>query len=135
MSSPPVAKSKILAVDDNRANLVALDAVLSRQYDLVFANSAAEAISYLKAHQDLDVILMDVQMPLMDGYDAASIIKTLPGCSEIPLIFVTAHFQEDPHVKRGYAVGAVDYFSKPFDPDILRLKVGVYASFRLQHLF
>ena len=133
MSAQPFPKSKILAVDDNRANLVALDAVLSREYDLVFANSGREAILYLQAHQDPDVILMDVQMPTMDGYEAASIIRALPGCKEIPLIFVSAVFHEEPHIKKGYAAGALDYFSKPFDPEILRLKLGVYASFRQRH--
>lgn len=128
---PP--QTKVLAVDDNRANLVAIDAVLSRQSEVVYANSGPEAIAYLKEHQDVDVILMDVQMPLMDGYEASTIIKTLPGYHDIPIVFVTAVYIEDPHVKRGYAAGGVDYFSKPFDPDILRLKVGVYASFRQRH--
>ena len=129
MSSKLVPKPRVLAVDDVPANLVALDAVLSRDYDIVKANSGAEAIAFLKENA-VDVILMDVQMPVMDGYEAASRIKALPNCKEIPLIFITAIYREDPHVKRGYEVGAIDYFSKPFDPDILRLKVGVYASFR-----
>jgi CheY-like chemotaxis protein len=129
MPSKVEPKPKVLAVDDNAANLVALDAVLSRDYDVIRASSGAEAIAFVKANE-VDVILMDVQMPRMDGYEAAAIIKTLPNCKDIPLIFITAIYREDPHVKRGYEVGAVDYFSKPFDPDILRLKVSVYASFR-----
>lgn len=132
-TQPLQPKAKVLAVDDNRANLVAIDAVLSRQCDVAYANNGPEAIAYLKEHPDVDVILMDVQMPLMDGYEATAIIKTLPGCQDTPVVFVTAVYVEDPHVKRGYSAGGVDYFSKPFDPDILRLKVGVYASFRQRH--
>ena len=129
---PPIAvpKPKVLAVDDVLGNLVALDAVLSREYDVIRALSGSEAINYLKKDPDVDVILMDVQMPVMDGYEAAAAIKAIPHCKDIPLIFITAIFREDPHVKRGYQVGAVDYFSKPFDPDILKLKVNMYSAFR-----
>lgn len=127
---PLISKPKVLTVDDVPANLLALEGTLSKEYDVVATNSGAEAIAYLTDRQDVDVILMDVQMPIMDGYQAAAIIKTLPNCKDIPLIFITAIYREDPHVKRGYQVGAVDYFSKPFDPEILRLKVGMYSAFR-----
>jgi CheY-like chemotaxis protein len=130
VDSKPQSKPKVLAVDDVPANLVALDAVLDPVCDVVRANGGREAIAYLEKNADVDVILMDIQMPGMDGYEAARIIKSMPNCKDIPLIFVTAIYTEDPHVKKGYQVGAVDYFSKPFDPDILRLKVGVYASYR-----
>jgi response regulator RpfG family c-di-GMP phosphodiesterase len=124
------AKSRILAVDDTPANLVALEAVLERDFDLRTARSGPEAIAMLQAQCDVDVILMDVQMPGMDGYEAAARIKQLPHCAEIPIVFITAVYTEDPYIKRGYAAGGVDYFTKPFDPDLLRLKVGIYASFR-----
>ena len=123
-------KPTVLAVDDTPANLVALEAVLDAEFDLRFARSGAEAIESLRERPDVSVILMDVQMPTMDGYDTAARIKQLPGCEEIPIVFVTAVYREDPHVKRGYAAGGVDYFSKPYDPELLRLKVGIYASFR-----
>ncbi len=128
MGSPP--KSRVLAVDDVPANLIALEAVLGRKYEVVGAKSGAEALELLSRDQTFDVILMDLQMPQMDGYEAATRAKRIPGCEDIPLVFITAVYQEDPHIKRGYEVGAVDYFTKPFDPDILRLKVDVYASFR-----
>ncbi len=121
---------RVLAVDDIPANLIALDAVLSDKFRLVHARSGPEAIAILQRDSAIDVILMDVQMPGMDGYQAAKLIKKLPGCHDIPLVFITAVFHEDPHIKRGYEVGAVDYFSKPFDPSILRLKMDVYSSFR-----
>ena len=126
MDSP---KPRVLAVDDAPGNLVALDAVLGETYDLVRASSGAEAIAILEKDPDYDVILMDVQMPGMDGYETAERIKKMPSCVEIPLVFITAVYSEDPHVKRGYEVGAMDYFTKPFDPDLLRLKLEVYASF------
>lgn len=123
-------RSRVLAVDDVPANLVALEAVLGRKYELVGAKSGAEALEILGHDQRFDVILMDLQMPKMDGYEAAVRIKQMAGCEDIPLIFITAVFNEDPQIKRGYEVGAIDYFTKPFDPDILRMKVDVYASFR-----
>jgi CheY-like chemotaxis protein len=125
-------KANILAVDDKRANLIALEAVLGADHNVLFADSGAKAIALLKKRSDIDVILMDVQMPDMDGFEAAAHIKTLSGCEDIPIIFVTAVYSEDPYVKRGYEVGGMDYFSKPFDPEILRKKVAIYASFRLK---
>ena len=123
-------KPTILAVDDKRANLIALDAVLSDEYHLVHASSGQEALSVLRDRKDIDVILLDVQMPGMDGFSTAAAMKKIDSARDIPIIFVTAVFNEDPHVKRGYAAGGLDYFSKPFDPDVLKLKLRVYASFR-----
>jgi PAS domain S-box-containing protein len=128
-------KANILAVDDRRANLVALDAILHGDYDLVFAESGQEALRILEGRRDIDVVLMDVQMPDLDGFETAARIKKMEGCSDLPIIFVTAIFTENPWIKKGYAVGGIDYFSKPFDPEILKLKVSVYASFRLKAQF
>ena len=128
-------KPRVLAVDDTQSNLVALEAVLMRDFELVLAQSGAEAIASLQANSDIDVILMDLQLPVRDGFEAAERIKGMPGCEDIPIVFITAVFKEDPFVKRGYAVGGVDYFSKPYDPDLLRLKVSIYASFRQKAAF
>jgi PAS domain S-box-containing protein len=126
-------KARVLAVDDKRANLLALAAVLEDEYDLVFAESGDQALKILQAApQGIDVILMDVHMPDMDGFDTASRIKQLEHGRDIPIIFVTAVYTDDPFVKRGYEVGGIDYFSKPFDPQILKMKVAAYASFRLR---
>jgi CheY-like chemotaxis protein len=125
-------KPTILAVDDTPANLVALDAVLEGEFHVLFAHSGMEAIALLEARSDVDVILMDVQMPIMDGFEAAARIKKIRGCESIPIIFITAVYTEDPYIKRGYEVGGVDYVSKPFDPHLLRLKMSIYASFRQQ---
>lgn len=125
-----VRKPSILAVDDTPANLIALEAVLDRDFELITAGSARAAFEVLERRSDIAVILMDVQMPIMDGYEAAAHIKTLPGCADIPIVFITAVYHEDPHVKRGYQAGGIDYFTKPFDPELLRLKVAIYSSFR-----
>ncbi len=123
-------RPSILAVDDVPANLLAIEAVLERDFDLRFAASGPEAIATLTSRSDVDVILMDLQMPIMDGYETVKHIKKLPGCEDIPVVFITAVFKEDPFVKRGYEAGGLDYFTKPFDPDLLRLKMSVYSSFR-----
>lgn len=122
---------KVLAVDDKPANLLALEAVLDEQlYIVLTALSGATALDTLKKNPDTALILLDVQMPIMDGFELARRIKKMAGFEEIPVIFITAICTEDPSVRQGYEVGAVDYFSKPFDPDVLRRKVKVYASFQ-----
>ena len=122
---------KILAVDDKPGNLLALGAVLDDKiYALLTALSGPTGLELLRKNPDVALILLDVQMPIMDGFEVARRIKKMPGCEEIPVIFITAVCTEDPSVRQGYEVGAVDYFSKPFDPDVLRRKVKVYASFQ-----
>ncbi|MGH7436303.1 MAG: response regulator, partial [Polyangiaceae bacterium] len=120
----------MLGVDDAPGNLLALKAVLGQKYELTGVHSGPEALAILERDRDYDVILLDVMMPGTDGYETAERIKKMRGCDDIPIVFITAVFREDPHVKRGYAIGAVDYFTKPFDPDLLHLKVDVYSSFR-----
>ena len=127
-----IRRANVLIVDDRPANQLAVAAVLERDHDVVLAASGEEAIKLLKIRHDIDVILMDVQMPGMDGFEAAAAIKRMPECSDIPIIFVTAVYKEDPHVKRGYEAGGIDYFGKPFDPDILRMKIAIYSSYRMK---
>jgi CheY-like chemotaxis protein len=88
-------KPAILAVDDTPGNLVALEAVLDEKFDIVPAESGMKAIEILKHRSDIAVILMDIQMPIMDGYEAAQRIKRIPGCQDIPIVFITAVFHED----------------------------------------
>ena len=125
---PPQAT--VLAVDDRPANLVTLEAVLSDQYNVLRAYSGAQAISVLQKTQDIDLILLDVQMPGMDGFETAARIKAMPACQDIPIIFITAFHKEEPYVRQGYDAGGIDYFSKPFDPEILKKKIAIYSSFR-----
>lgn len=131
MASPAILRQpNVLAVDDVDANLVALEAVLNRDCKLIFAHSGEEAVRILETNHNIDVILMDLQMPGMDGFETAAAIKQLQGCQNIPIIFITAIYKEEPFVRKGYQVGGVDYFSKPFDPEILKMKISIYANFR-----
>ena len=123
-------KPTILAVDDKPANLLALEVLLGDGHTVHSATSGEQAIDFLRQNPSIDVIILDIQMPGMDGFDTAQAIKKLAGCEDIPIVFVTAVYQDDPYMKKGYAVGGVDYFGKPFDPDILKLKIAIYASFR-----
>jgi CheY-like chemotaxis protein len=122
-------KPVILAVDDTPSNLVALEAVLDNEFELLQASSGRKAIEILGQRTDIAVVLLDVQMPIMDGFETAEHIKKIPGRRDLPIVFITAVYQDDPYVKRGYQVGGVDYFTKPFDPELLRLKMAIYASF------
>ncbi len=123
---PPIAS--ILLVDDHPPNLVALEAALEPLGQrLVKARSGAEALARL-AEEDFAAILLDVQMPQMDGYQAARLIKSQEHTRHIPLLFLTALHQDERHMLRGYAQGAVDYLLKPFDLDVLRAKVSVFVE-------
>lgn len=113
----------ILAVDDHPANLLALEAVLQPLgYPIVRANSGAEALKLLADH-DFVLILMDVHMPDLDGYQTTALIRERERSRDVPVIFVTAVYNQPAHTHRGYALGAVDYITKPFDPEVLRGKV------------
>jgi CheY-like chemotaxis protein len=132
MASPAAQRAKVLIVDDVRGNLLAVAAVLETDHDLLLANSGYEALKMLEQGAQVDVILMDVHMPGIDGFETATKIKKMKDCEGIPIIFITAVYQDDPYVKKGYEAGGIDYFGKPFDPDILRMKIAAYASFRLK---
>src|SRR5258708_27978261 len=123
-------KPIVLLVDDKPANLLALGALLGEEYQLLFAGAGVEAVSMVGKQAHVDGILMDVQMPGMDGFQAGAAIKKMDAGKEVPIICVTAVFNEDPHVKQGYQAGGIDYFTKPFDPEILKLKLRVYSGFR-----
>lgn len=120
-------KATILIVDDNPSNLIALEAVLD-DYKVLSANSGQEALDLLEKNH-VNVILLDIQMPGIDGFETARRIKLMPSYHGTPIIFVTAVFKDDPYVKKGYEVGGIDYFTKPFDPEILKTKVAIYASY------
>lgn len=121
-------KVNILLVDDRPDNIVALEAVLqSPEYNLVAAHSGKEALDLLHI-QNFALVLLDIQMPDMNGFETARRIKADERLKDLPIIFITAIYKEDPHVRQGYQVGAIDYFGKPFDPDILRKKVGIYTD-------
>jgi CheY-like chemotaxis protein len=121
-------KARILLVDDRHENLVALEAILSSLNQvLVTVRSGEEALKALLV-DEFAVILLDVVMPGMDGFETASHIKRRPKTRDVPIIFLTAASAEPDHAFRGYAAGAVDYISKPFDPWVLRAKVAVFVE-------
>src|SRR4029077_17734768 len=121
-------KADILLVDDTPANLVALEAVLGDLgQNLVKAHSGTDALRYLMDH-DVAIILMDVQMPGMDGFETAEFIRHRERSRYTPIIFLTAHERTDTQVFKGYAAGAVDFLTKPFVPEVLRSKVAVFVD-------
>lgn len=124
----PELNANILMVDDHPENLVALEAILdSLGQNLVKATSGMEALRCL-LNQDFAVILLDVQMPGMDGFETATLIRQRPRSQYTPIIFITAINRSDTHVARGYSLGAVDYLFKPVEPEILISKVAVFVS-------
>jgi CheY-like chemotaxis protein len=126
-------KAKILLVDDRPENLVALEAILGTlDYTLVRARSGDDALKALLT-DEFAVILLDVSMPGMDGFETAAHIKRREKTRDIPIIFLTAVNNEPHQAFRGYAAGAVDYIAKPFDPWVLRAKVSVFVDLYLKN--
>jgi signal transduction histidine kinase/DNA-binding response OmpR family regulator len=118
----------VLLVDDRPENLVALESVLADLgQNLVMAHSGREALKHL-LDDDFAVILLDVQMPEMDGFETASLIRSRPRSQHTPIVFLTAINKSDNHVSRGYSVGGVDYVFKPFQPEVLRAKVAAFVD-------
>lgn len=126
------SRVKILLVDDRSENLVALRAILEPLgQHLVEAHSGQDALKCV-LQQDFACILLDVQMPDMNGFDTAQIIKSREKSRYIPIIFLSAINKEDSYVFKGYSMGAVDYVFKPFNPDVLRSKVAVFVDLYLK---
>ena len=126
-------RASILIVDDRPENLLALEAILEPLgHELVRANSGPEALRALLQH-DIAVILLDVQMPGMNGFETVEIIKSRERTKHIPVIFLTAISKEEQYVFKGYEVGAVDYMFKPLQPDVLRSKVSVFVDLHLKN--
>ena len=122
------ARVKLLLVDDRPENLLALEAILEPLGQILMsAHSGDEALKCVLQH-DFACILLDVQMPEMNGFDAAQIIKSREKSRYIPIIFLSAINKEDAYVFKGYSMGAVDYVFKPFNPDVLRSKVAVFVD-------
>lgn len=120
---------KILLVDDNENNLLSIEASLDKEnYIFYRAMSGKEALRILLKEEDFTLILLDVMMPIMDGYETAELIYQRDKLKHIPIIFVTAHDYEEAAVFKGYKAGAVDFIRKPFNPDLLRSKIAVFAE-------
>jgi signal transduction histidine kinase len=120
---------KILIVDDNENNLLSIEIVLEKEgYAFSRALSGREALRILLQDQDFSLILLDVKMPTMDGYETAELIYQRDSLKDIPIIFITAHDYEEAALFKGYKAGAVDFIRKPFNPEMLRTKVAVFAE-------
>ncbi|MDT4989147.1 MAG: hypothetical protein QOI74_3241 [Micromonosporaceae bacterium] len=120
--------AKVLLVDDRQDNLLALEAILQGlPVQSVGAHSGEEALKQLLV-DDFALILLDAQMPEMDGFETARHIKRRERTRHVPIIFLTAADRDSQLALRGYAAGAVDYLSKPFDPWVLRAKVAVFVE-------
>ncbi|BAN69872.1 ATP-binding response regulator [endosymbiont of unidentified scaly snail isolate Monju] len=127
----PYEGFKLLAVDDNPDNLFTLRTLLSRHMgvEILEASSGTEALEIAQAHPDIDLIILDVQMPEVDGFETAQLLKARKKTRDIPIIFLTAAFKSEEFQQRGYEIGAVDYLLKPIDDNQLINKVSTY--FRL----
>ena len=123
---------KVLIVDDSQTNLALLDHMLAQEMcEIVQAKSGIEAVEMVKSN-DFALILLDIQMPGMNGYETALKIKELDRGRHVPIIFITAIFQDDENVKQGYETGAVDYLFRPVDVKTLKSKVQVFLQMNKQ---
>ncbi|MEU2494595.1 response regulator [Streptomyces sp. NPDC007883] len=128
MTTPVPDKCSILLVDDMEENLIALEAVLGPLHQqLVRASSGEEALKAM-LRQDFAVVLLDVLMPGMDGFETAANIKRLDQTKDVPIILLTGTDADTDYAYRGYAIGAADFLTKPFDPWVLRTKVSVFLD-------
>jgi PAS domain S-box-containing protein len=122
------SKVNILVVDDRADKLLALEAVLSDlNQNLIKAKSGKEALRHL-LHQEFAVILLDVAMPGMDGFETAALIRKRLNSEHTPIIFVTSHSDTENHIAKGYSLGAVDYMLTPIVPEVLKTKVSVFVE-------
>jgi len=121
-------KANILLVDDRRENLLALEAILTKlEQNLVQASSGGEALKFLLKN-DAAVILLDVDMPHMDGFQTATLIREREKTRHTPIIFLTAISKSDVQVTQGYSLGGIDYIFKPFQAEVLRSKVSAFVE-------
>jgi C4-dicarboxylate-specific signal transduction histidine kinase len=124
----PINNIPVLIVDDRQENLSSLEALLNDMpIDLVQAQSGNEALRHA-LYTDFALVLLDVQMPEMDGFETAELMRKIPKTREVPVIFITAGMKDQYHLFKGYEAGAVDYLMKPINPIILRSKVRVFCD-------
>lgn len=129
---------KVLLVNDNAASLTALESILAEpagrgEYEVVTALSGESALREV-LHSDFAVIVLDVRMPIMDGFDTAEAIHSHPRSADVPIIFITAHMADEMNRLKGYLKGAVDYLLTPIIPQILQTKVSVFVELKKRNL-
>jgi signal transduction histidine kinase len=128
ITRPVKIRHRILVVDDRQENLLAADAALTGLGALVVTAQSGEAALMRLLEQDYSLVLLDVQMPGMDGYETARFIRARSRTAHVPIIFMSAHDGEGKNVRRAYELGAVDFMLKPFEPEILRAKAQTLLS-------
>ena len=130
LTTPPLIRpeAKILLVDDDERNLEVLESILSSPGLSLIRAQTPEAALLALVRDEFACIVLDVQMPGMSGIELAALIKTRKRCSHIPIIFLTAFFNSERDILEGYGAGAVDYLTKPLNPQILKSKVGVFVD-------
>src|ERR1700739_1550187 len=120
---------KIMLVDDREDNLLSMESVLEPDgYRLVKATSGRQVLKLLLGDLDFALILMDVQMPGLNGFETAALIYERERLRHIPIVFITAHNAGEEHIFRAYQAGAVDYIYKPVNPDLLRAKIHIFID-------
>jgi CheY-like chemotaxis protein len=125
-------QARILLVDDRVENLIALDAILSSLNQILVPVRSGEQALRALAGQEFAVVLLDIMMPGMDGFETATRIKQDASIRDVPIIFLTAAAAQPEQAFRGYAAGAADYLAKPFDPGVLKAKVSVFVDLYLK---
>lgn len=124
--------TNILIVDDVEANLISLRAILKSPELVIHEADSGNAALKILMKEDIDMVLLDVQMPDINGFEVAELMRAHDKTKDIPIIFITAINKEDSYVFKGYELGAVDYLYKPINSDILRSKVNVFVKLQVQ---
>jgi CheY-like chemotaxis protein len=129
--TPQPAKPRVLIVDDTPANRYAFQSVLEDDYTIYIAGSGRRALE-LAVHEEFAVILLDVRMPEMDGFETAEALRKLEKVGHTPIIFTSAYDKTMGQLTRGYVAGATDFLFSPVDADLLKLKVATYVQIYLR---
>src|SRR5882672_252058 len=129
VNNDPTSKPKILLVDDREDNLLSIEAILEPDdYQFFRAYSGHQALRILLNEVDFAMILMDVKMPVLSGFETATLIYEREKLRNIPIIFITANSYGDDNIFKGYKAGGIDYIYKPINPEVLRAKVNVFID-------
>jgi len=130
--TPQPRKPRVLIIDDRAANRTAFEAILQNDYTLSLVGSGFEALE-IAARTEFAVILLDVRMPEMNGYDTAEALRKLDNTRYTPIVFMSAFDQDVVQVKRGYVAGATDFVFSPVDEELLKFKVATFAQLFLRN--
>src|SRR5687768_13030175 len=136
MMNETATKPKLLLVDDREDNLLSIEAILAQDgYEFTMAYSGSEALKTLNKESDFAMILMDVKMPILSGFETATLIYEREKLKHIPIIFITANYYGEENLFKVYQSGGIDYIFKPINPEVLRAKVSIFIElYRKNHL-